>query len=526
MTPRRSPARPQRLERARARRHAAPPPRRAAAAAAMDLATCSPRRSPASSRARRASALTVLGTVIGVGALVATLGLSKTAGNQIVGRFDALAATDIVVSPSARAGGAAPTVAAVGRRGAPPAAQRRRGRRHALRRRRPRRARALGPGQRPARRRSDPAADEGGVPRPVPRGARPARRRAVLRRRPLAARRPRRSCSAPTPRARLASRESTSSPAIFIGDRLYTVDRPARRRSGARRRCSARSRSCPRAPRGASSASRRPRSAQVETRIGAVDLIARQAPMALSPTDPTLLKVAAPPDPRAAAGRGQERPQRAVPAARRRVAARRARSASPTSRSSPCSSASARSACAARSAPARRHIAAQFLLESTAMGLAGGIIGASLGTLVVVGVSASQHLDAGPRPLGAARRAAARRAHRPAVRHLPLAARRLAGAGRGAARRHVTSSRPWSQTMHPQIVRDTPGRILAGRACAGSRSLALAAAAIGCGDRRAAAATGRRRHAAKRRASRTSSASTRPASWRARAASRARSATA
>src|SRR5207253_206421 len=43
--------------------------------------------------------LTVLGTVVGVAALVATLGLSKTAGNQIVGRFDALAATDIVVTP-------------------------------------------------------------------------------------------------------------------------------------------------------------------------------------------------------------------------------------------------------------------------------------------------------------------------------------------------------------------------------------------------------------------------------------------
>jgi hypothetical protein len=51
-------------------------------------------------------ALTVLGTVIGVGALVATLGLSKTAGSQIVGHFDALEATDIVVSPSVRAGGA------------------------------------------------------------------------------------------------------------------------------------------------------------------------------------------------------------------------------------------------------------------------------------------------------------------------------------------------------------------------------------------------------------------------------------
>jgi putative ABC transport system permease protein len=45
--------------------------------------------------------LTVLGTVIGVGALVATLGLSKTASNQIVGRFDKVAATDVVVSPSA-----------------------------------------------------------------------------------------------------------------------------------------------------------------------------------------------------------------------------------------------------------------------------------------------------------------------------------------------------------------------------------------------------------------------------------------
>jgi hypothetical protein len=32
--------------------------------------------------------LTVLGTVIGLGALVATLGLSLTAGSRIVGRFD------------------------------------------------------------------------------------------------------------------------------------------------------------------------------------------------------------------------------------------------------------------------------------------------------------------------------------------------------------------------------------------------------------------------------------------------------
>ncbi|HDH03129.1 MAG TPA: ABC transporter permease, partial [Actinobacteria bacterium] len=37
---------------------------------------------------------------------------------------------------------------------------------------------------------------------------------------------------------------------------------------------------------------------------------------------------------------------------------------------------------------ARRHIAAQFLLESTTLGLLGGIVGASLGVLIVVGASA------------------------------------------------------------------------------------------------------------------------------------------
>ena len=42
--------------------------------------------------------LTILGTVLGVGALVATVGFARTAGNQIVGRFDELAATSVVVT--------------------------------------------------------------------------------------------------------------------------------------------------------------------------------------------------------------------------------------------------------------------------------------------------------------------------------------------------------------------------------------------------------------------------------------------
>lgn len=43
-------------------------------------------------------ALTILGIVIGLAALVATLGLSRTASNRIISQFDELAATEIVVT--------------------------------------------------------------------------------------------------------------------------------------------------------------------------------------------------------------------------------------------------------------------------------------------------------------------------------------------------------------------------------------------------------------------------------------------
>ncbi len=45
------------------------------------------------------TALTSLGTVMGIAALVATIGISRTAGAQIVSRFDALAATYVVAEP-------------------------------------------------------------------------------------------------------------------------------------------------------------------------------------------------------------------------------------------------------------------------------------------------------------------------------------------------------------------------------------------------------------------------------------------
>ncbi|MEM9464512.1 MAG: ABC transporter permease [Actinomycetota bacterium] len=50
------------------------------------------------------TALTALGTVLGVAALVSTLGLARTAGNRIVSRFDELTATEVVVTPASQGG--------------------------------------------------------------------------------------------------------------------------------------------------------------------------------------------------------------------------------------------------------------------------------------------------------------------------------------------------------------------------------------------------------------------------------------
>jgi len=53
-------------------------------------------------------ALTILGIVIGITALVATLGLSRTANNRIISQFDELAATGIVVTAKPGPGGVDP----------------------------------------------------------------------------------------------------------------------------------------------------------------------------------------------------------------------------------------------------------------------------------------------------------------------------------------------------------------------------------------------------------------------------------
>ncbi|MDX1416139.1 MAG: ATP-binding cassette domain-containing protein, partial [Candidatus Promineifilaceae bacterium] len=54
--------------------------------------------------------LTILGIVIGLTALVATLGLSRTASNRIISQFDELAATEIIITAKSGADGADPTI--------------------------------------------------------------------------------------------------------------------------------------------------------------------------------------------------------------------------------------------------------------------------------------------------------------------------------------------------------------------------------------------------------------------------------
>jgi macrolide transport system ATP-binding/permease protein len=131
-----------------------------------------------------------------------------------------------------------------------------------------------------------------------------------------------------------------------------------------------------------------PAAVQIETQLGATELIANQAPIALHPSDPSRVRVAAAPQPR--------RAQQAVSkdlntlfvllgAVSLLVGAIGIANVTLVSVMERTGEIGLRRELGARPV----HIAAQFLAESAALGLLGGLVGASVGILAVVVVSAT-----------------------------------------------------------------------------------------------------------------------------------------
>ena len=326
------------------------------------------------------AALTVLGTVLGVAALVTTLGVAKTAGNQIVGQFNALSATDVVVTSKT------PRVL-------PWNAEARMMRLNGV----------VAAGT------FSPVNIKGALVRGVPVNdplhistfqmtvfaASPGLYRAVQA--TLATGRvPDAGHSVRAERVAVLGRFAAQQlgisrvdqqPAIYVGDHLYSVIGILASVSRQPDLLSAVI-----IPEGTAQADfglAAPAAVQIETRIGAAKLIASQAAIALYPNDPSLLQVVAPPDPRQVRNAVKHDLNSlflVLGGVSLLVGAIGIANVTLVSVLERVGEIGLRRALGA----SRRHIALQFLLESTVLGLMGGLLGASLGTLVVVVIAASR----------------------------------------------------------------------------------------------------------------------------------------
>jgi macrolide transport system ATP-binding/permease protein len=328
--------------------------------------------------------LTVLGTVIGLAALVATVGLSRTASNQIIGRFDELAATEITVTAKPADEGKPPNdlpwdapsrlgrlngVVAAGTMSTVDVGE-------ALV--------SASPVSDPQRRTQFKLAVEAASP-DLFTAVRATLRTGRLPDKGHAQRRERVAVLGPNAAQELGITRLDQMPAISIGDQVFLVigilDSVKRKHTLL---------SSVIVPDGTAQSLyhlRAPESVVVETKVGAAALLSRQIPLALRPDAPTGLKIASPEQPQKL--RGGVRNDLDVlflllSGVSLLVGAIGIANVTLVSVMERTGEIGLRRALGAT----RRHIAAQFLLESAAMGVLGGVLGASAGMLVVVGVAA------------------------------------------------------------------------------------------------------------------------------------------
>ena len=323
--------------------------------------------------------LTVLGTTNGLAALVATLGLSQTASQQIIGRFDELAATEITVSSLPASEG------------------------------RPSNALPWDSGRRLERLNGVVAAgtlsavDVGGQ---LVRGS-PIERSAYKL--PIEAASPSLFTAV---RARVSAGRLLDGGHSRRGDRVAVLGPNAAEQLGVGRLDGLRSISIGDdvflvvgvlggverkhdllssviIPEGTARALYRlpaPESVVMETRVGAAGMLARQVPLALRPDAPRGLKVASPEQPqkiRAGIQSDLNLLFLMLGGVSLLVGAIGIANVTLVSVMERTGEIGLRRAMGAT----RRHIATQFLLESATMGAVGGVLGASAGLLVVVGVA-------------------------------------------------------------------------------------------------------------------------------------------
>ncbi len=337
--------------------------------------------------------LTTLGTVIGLASLVATLGISGTAGNQIVSRFDELSATQVSVRPAQNQSGGG------GQSSGRPAASTALPWNVEARLDRLNGVVASGavadvskPGQVRTVPISDPTVSSA---RTVPviaasSGVLDAVRGRISTGRWFDEGHVERSDPVAVIGANLASDlgigDLAREPGIFVGEHFYVVIGvidEAERDPGFLT-----SVIVPHSVAAEDFDVTKPDRVIIDVELGAADLIAAQAPIALSPNDPSALRASAPASPTTSQD-GVESDVNSLflllGLISLVVGAIGIANVTLVTVMERTGEIGLRRALGAK----RRHIAGQFLGESVAMGLVGGILGASIGIICVVVVSAA-----------------------------------------------------------------------------------------------------------------------------------------